>query len=144
MAYLFVPLICFPPNNSIGPCHKLASFSSSMPSHTFPTPLTPLPSLSFPSPHYFLSPLPQYFSLQDVSELERMIAVCPDAFKSYGEVSCQPVDLGDAKQHTYFLRRRSGLPGDEFVFGEVFVERPWQVIPLSPIFFYILTPGSHL
>ena len=68
----------------------------------------------------------EVLSMQDVSELERLVSVCPDAFKNVSDASSQPSDLGDATQHTYFIRRRSGLPGDCFAFGDTFLDRSWQ------------------
>ena len=68
----------------------------------------------------------EVLSMQDVGELERLTSVCPDAYKAMSDASSQPADLGDAKQHSYFVRRRSALPGDAFAFSEVFQGRPWQ------------------
>jgi hypothetical protein len=68
----------------------------------------------------------EVLSMQDVAELERLVSVCPDAYKAMSDASSQPADLGEAKQHSYFVRRRSALPGDAFAFGEVFQGRPWQ------------------
>jgi hypothetical protein len=72
----------------------------------------------------------EVLSTLKASELERVVAICPDAFKTVSSVASQPVDLGAGKQHTYYFRQRTNMPGDAFLFSEVFVARPWQQRPL--------------
>ena len=68
----------------------------------------------------------EVLSTLKASELERVVAICPDAFKTISSVASQPVDLGAGKQHTYHFRRRSNKAGDSYSFSEVFAPRAWQ------------------
>jgi hypothetical protein len=65
-------------------------------------------------------------STQDVSELERAVAICPDATKTMNSAASQPADLAAGRHHAYYFHRRMDKSGDVYSFDEVFAPRPWQ------------------
>ena len=68
----------------------------------------------------------EILSTVEAGQLERVVAICPDASKTVTAVASQPVDLAAGKQHTYRIRQRTNRIGDVFSFEEVFAGRPWQ------------------
>ena len=68
----------------------------------------------------------EVLSTLKVSELERMVAICPDAYKIESSVTSQPDDLAAGKQHIYHLRQHMSRPGDALSFEEIFASRPWH------------------
>ena len=68
----------------------------------------------------------EVLSTLKVSELERMIAICPDAYKTVSSVTSQSEDLVAGKQHIYHLRQYMSRPGDALSFEEIFASRPWH------------------
>ena len=68
----------------------------------------------------------EVLSTLKASELERMVAISPDAFKTVSTMVSQPVELGEGIQHTYHFRRRSDKVEDAYTFEEVFATRSWQ------------------
>ena len=68
----------------------------------------------------------EVLSTLKASELERMVVICPDAYKTVSTMASQPVELGEGIQHTYHFRRRSDKVGDAYTFEDVFAPRAWQ------------------
>ena len=68
----------------------------------------------------------EVLSTLKVSELERMVAICPDANKTVSSVTSQPEDLVAGKQHIYHLRQYLSRPRDALSFEEIFASRPWH------------------
>jgi hypothetical protein len=47
----------------------------------------------------------EVLSNQEVSEYERAVTICPDAYRTICGVASQPSDLGVGKQHTYYFQQ---------------------------------------
>jgi hypothetical protein len=62
----------------------------------------------------------EVLSNQDVSEYERAVTICPDAYRTICGVASQPSELGVGKQHTYYFQQCLSKIRD------VYGPRPWQ------------------